>query len=141
MNTSRVVLAGLLAGLVLNAGEAALHGAVLAAATVDAMAALRLEAVSSGTGLAMLIGITFVQGILGLWLYALLLPRWKTRTATAVVAGLALWVLSAVYAAIYLGAGLPNVMPDAVVWWPVAWGFVEYPLAIFVGALVYRERS
>ena len=80
-----------------------------------------------------------MQGILGLWLYALLLPRWRTRTATAIVAGLVVWVLSAWYAAIYIGSGLPNVLPDSVVWWPVVWEFVEYPLAIFVGALVYRE--
>jgi hypothetical protein len=141
MSVRRVVLAGLLAGLVLNVGEALLHGVVLAAATADAMAALRLEAVSSTGGLVQLIGITFVQGILGLWLYASLLPRWKTRAATAVLTGLVLWVLSAVYSAIYLGAGLPNVMPDPVVWWPVVWGFVQYPLAIFAGALAYRERG
>jgi hypothetical protein len=140
MNAPRVVLAGLLAGLVLNIGEAVLHGVVLADATTEAMAALRLEAVSSSGGLALLIGITFAQGILGLWLYASLLPRWKTRAATALITGLTLWVLSALYGAIYLGAGLPNLMPGRVVWWPAVWGLVEYPLAIFVGALAYRER-
>ena len=71
----RLILAGLLAGLVLNVGEAVLHGVVLADATVQAMAALGRSEGSSAAGLAMLIGITFVQGVVGVWLYALLLAR------------------------------------------------------------------
>jgi hypothetical protein len=136
-----VVLAGLLAGLVLNVGEALLHGFVLAEATVEAMAALGREEGSSGAGLALLIGVTFAQGIVGVWLYASLLPRLKARGARAIVAGFVLWVLSALYSAIYLGAGLPSLMPIGVVWWPVAWAAVEYPLAIFVGSLAYRSAA
>jgi hypothetical protein len=141
MSLKRVVVAGLLAGLVLNVGEAVLHGVVLAAPTAEAMTALGREGTSSAAGLTLLIGITFVQGLVGLWLYALLKGRGVTRGRAAVVAGLALWVLSAVYSAIYFSAGFPNVMPAAVLWWPVAWEVVEYPLAIFVGALTYRDAK
>jgi len=141
MSLQRVVLAGLLAGLLLNIGEAVLHGVVLAAATEQAMAALgRTDATSSTLGLSLLIGITFVQGLVGLWLYALLAGRGVTRGRAAVVAGLALWLLSAVYAAIYFGAGFPGVLAARVVWWPVAWELVEYPLAIFGGALLCRPK-
>jgi hypothetical protein len=141
MSLQRVVLAGLLAGLLLNVGEAVLHGVVLAAATEEAMAALgRTDATSSPLGLSLLIGITFVQGLVGLWLYALLSGRGVTRGRAAVVAGLALWLLSGVYAAIYFGAGFPGVLAARVVWLPVAWELVEYPLAIFVGALLCRPK-
>jgi hypothetical protein len=99
----------------------------------------RDPASSSAGGLALLIGITFVQGIVGLWLYALLSWRGVKRGRAAIVAGLALWVLSAVYSAIYFHAGFANVMPAEVVWWPVAWELVEYPLAIFAGALTLRK--
>jgi len=136
----RLILAGLLAGLVLNIGEAVLHGVVLADATVQAMAALGRTEGSSAAGLAMLIGITFVQGVVGVWLYALLAARGSARGAAAITASFALWVSSAVYSAVYLGSGLPNLMPAAVVWWPVVWSAAEYPLAIFVGAAAYRER-
>jgi hypothetical protein len=104
------------------------------------MAALGKDGASSAAGLAALIGITFVQGIVGLWLYALLAGRGVTRGRAAVVSGLALWVLSALYAAIYFGAGFPNVMPANVIWWPVAWEVVEFPLAIFIGALVCKTK-
>ena len=64
----------------------------------------------------------------------------RARPAAAITASSALWVSSAVYSAVYLGSGLPNLMPAAVVWWPVVWSAAEYPLAIFVGAAAYRER-
>jgi hypothetical protein len=123
----------------LNIGEAVLHGVVLAGPTAEAMAALGRTDAGSPATLTLLIGITFVQGIVGLWLYALLTGRGVTRGRAAVVAGLALWILSALYAAIYFGAGFPNVMPARVIWLPVVWEVVEFPLAIFVGALVVPQ--
>jgi hypothetical protein len=140
MKLSRILLAGLLAGLVLNIGEAVLHGVVLAGPTAEAMTALGRDGASSPGGLALLIGVTFVQGIIGLWLYALLAMRGVTRGRAAIVAGLTLWVLSAVYAAVYFGSGFPGVMPANVIWWPVAWELVEFPLAIFVGSLVCKTK-
>jgi hypothetical protein len=139
VSSVRMISAGLLAGLALNVGEAVLHGVVLADATAEAMTALGRTETGSGVGLAMLIGITFVQGVLGVWLYGLLSRGREKRVATSVCAGLTVWTLSAVYSAVYLSAGLPSLLPAAVVWWPVAWGLVEYPLAIFIGALVYRQ--
>ena len=139
MNASRIMLGGLLAGLVLNVGEAALHGAVLAEPTTAAMTALGRGDASSAAGLTALIGITFIQGVLGVWLYAMLSQQGLARVPAAMSAGLTVWVLSAVYAAIYLGAGFPKLLPATVVWLPVVWGLVEFPLAIYLGALVYRE--
>jgi hypothetical protein len=139
MKAARVVAGGLLAGLVLNVGEAALHGAVLAEPTAAAMAALGRTDASSAAGLTALIGITFLQGVLGMWLYALVVQDGMKRGPAAVAAGLTVWVLSAVYAGVYFGAGFPNLLPSSLVWIPVAWDLVEYPLAIFIGALAYRE--
>jgi hypothetical protein len=140
MSLMRIVVAGLLAGLVLNIGEGVLHGVVLAAPTAEAMTALGRTGTGSPAGLAMLFAITFVQGIIGIWLYVLLAMRGVTRGRAAIVAGLTLWVLSAVYAAVYFSAGFPGVMPAGVIWLPVVWGLVEFPLAIFVGALVCKTK-
>jgi hypothetical protein len=139
MNATRILLGGLLAGLVLNVGEAVLHGVVLAEPTAEALAALGRTGASSAAGLTALIGITFIQGVLGIWLYALLSQQGMARVPAAVTAGLTVWVLSAVYAAVYLGAGFPNLLPAPLVWLPVIWDLVEFPLAIYIGALVYRE--
>ena len=140
MNAGRVIAAGLLAGLVLNIGEAALHGALFADATAAAMKNLGHEIVGSGSDTAQLVLITFVQGLVGLLLYAAVQPRWKAGMGTAIRVGLILWMLSAVYSAIYLSAGFSGLIPLGVTWGPVAWELVLYPLAVTAGSFIYKER-
>ena len=140
MNAGRVIAAGLLAGLALNMGEAALHGALFADATAAAMKNLGQETVVRGADTAQLVLITFVQGLAGMLLYAAVQPGWKPGIATAIRVGLVLWALSAVYSAIYIRAGFAGLMPVGVVWGPVAWELMLYPVAIAAGTLVYRGR-
>jgi len=137
VNLPRLIAAGLLAGLVLNIGEAVLHGILLAGQTNDALLALGRNAPAGPLGLALLVLITFAQGLVGMWLYAAIAP---SRAFAAVTIGTALWLLSVAYSAIYLYAGFPGVFPDGVVWWPVAWGWAEYPLAMIAGASIYKEK-
>jgi|WetSurMetagenome_2_1015567.scaffolds.fasta_scaffold402176_2 hypothetical protein len=133
MKLGRVIAGGLLAGLILNIGEGLLHGVLLSGQTANALTTLGRDPSGSTTGLVMLVLVTFLQGVTGVWLHA------ATKLPSLVI-GLALWFLSAAYSATYLYAGFPGVLPDAVVWWPVAWELVEYPLAMIVGALVIREK-
>jgi len=49
------------------------------------------------------------------------------------------WFFSAVYAALYLHSGFAGIFPPGVVWTPVAWELVEFPLAALAGAAVYEE--
>jgi hypothetical protein len=139
MNLKRLIASGLLAGLVLNIAEAVLHGVLLAEPTATAMDALGKSAASGPMGLTLLVLVTFVQGLAGMWLYAA--GRFHAQRFGAGAIGVVLWLLSVVYAAIYLYAGFPGVFPDGVVWWPAAYGLVEYPLAMIVGASVYREKK
>jgi hypothetical protein len=133
MNAGRVIAGGLLAGLILNIGEAVLHGVLLSGQTATALTTLGRDPSGSTTGLIMLVLVTFLQGVTGVWLHvATKLP--------SVVIGLALWFLSAAYSATYVYAGFPGLLPDEVVWWPVAWELVEYPLAIVVGSLLVKEK-
>ena len=141
MKTGRIIATGLLAGLVLNVGEAALHGVLYADATAAAMKALGHEIVFSGTDTAQLVLITFVQGLVGMLLYVLVQPGWKAGMGTAIRVGILLWVLSGVYSAIYLRAGFAGLMPAGVVWGPVAWELLLYPVAIAAGAIAQKERS
>jgi hypothetical protein len=134
MNTKRIVLGGLMAGLVLNIGEALLHGTLLSDRTAAAMTTLGRDSVGTPLGLTLLVAATFAQGLVGMWLHAV------TREP-AILIGLALWFLSALYSATYFYAGFPGLIPDDVVWWPVAWEIVQYPLAMLAGAAVYKGKS
>jgi hypothetical protein len=133
MNRGRVIAGGLVAGLVLNIGEAILHGVLLGDRTAAALTTLGKDSTGSALGLTMLVLVTFAQGITGIWLHA-------ATKLSPVILGLALWFLSAAYSATYFYAGFPGVLPDDVVWWPVAWEIVEYPLAMLAGAAVYSRK-
>jgi hypothetical protein len=137
--TRRVLIAGLVAGLVMNVGEAALHAGILGDATTAAYTALNRTIVPDPLNLTSLIVITFVQGILLAWLYATIRPRFGSRFMAATCVGLVAWVLSSVYSAVYLHAGLSGIFPAYIVWVPVAWELIEYPLAVLAAAAVYRE--
>lgn len=141
MNIRRFVLAGLLAGLILNIGEAVLHGLIYAEAAATVMKDLGHEITDSGWYTAQLVGITFVQGLLGMLLYYAVQPRWQAGTWTAIRVGLIMWVLSAVYSGVYLNAGFAGLIPVNIAWGPVIWELFLYPLAIITGALIYKERQ
>ena len=133
----RLLIAGLVAGLIMNVGEAALHAGILGEATTAAYAALNRTVVPDAMNLVLLIALTFAQGVLMAWLYAVTRVRFDSRFTTAASAGLAAWFLSSVYAAVYLHAGLPGIFPHNIVWVPVAWQLLEYPLATLAAAATY----
>ena len=136
---ARLLIAGLAAGLILNIGEAALHAGILGDATTAAYGALNRTIPQDPMTLVSLIVLTFAQGILMAWLYAVVRPRFGSRSTAAAGVGLAAWFLSSVYSAVYLHAGLPGIFPHNLVWAPVAWQLVEYPLALLAAAATYGE--
>jgi hypothetical protein len=141
INTARVILGGLIAGLVMNASEAFLHAGVLGAdgaKLLDDWKRLGLEPDIRPSLVFWLIGITFVLGILAVWTYAAIRPRFGAGPKTAICAGLAVWAMSYLYAAVYIDAGIV-VWPPKLTWLPAAWGLVEIPVATLLGAWVYRE--
>lgn len=141
INMGRVIIGGLVAGLVMNVSEAVLHAGVLAsdgAKLLEDWKRLGLELDIRPSLLFWLIGITFVLGILAVWTYAAIRPRFGAGPKTALCAGLAVWAMSYLYAGVYIDAGIV-VMPPKLTWLPVAWGLVEIPVATLLGAWVYRE--
>jgi hypothetical protein len=139
INWGRVIGGGLLAGLVMNIGEAGLHGGMLGQDVADLYQSLNIADSPSSVSLASLIVITFVLGIASVWLYAAIRPRYGAGPKTAICAGLAVWVLAHVWSGFYLGAGLAGIVPPKVAWLPVAWGLIEAPLGTLAGAWLYKE--
>jgi hypothetical protein len=127
----------------MNVSEAFLHAGVLAAdgaKLLEDWKRLGLELDIRPSLLFWLIGITFVLGILAVWTYAAIRPRFGAGPKTALSAGLAVWAMSYLYAAVYIDAGIV-VWPPKLTWLPVAWGLVEIPVATLLGAWVYREEG
>ncbi len=140
INMGRVIGGGLLAGLVMNISEFLLHGVVLKSDGEQWMADINAKGFNvSEELLVYLIGITFVVGVLAVYTYAAIRPRMGAGPKTAVCAGLLVWSLSYFYCGVVTYAAY-QIFPAKMVWLPVAWGFVELPLATVIGAWLYKEE-
>jgi hypothetical protein len=136
INFGRVVLGGLLAGLVLNIGEFLLNEKVLGTEMKAFMAEHRFAEPGSNF-LIIAIVLTFVMGMVLVLGYACIRPRLGPGVKTAVIAGLFAWFGVYFYSGVINGvlAGISTGTMAMV----VAWGLVEYLLAAVAGAWLYKE--
>jgi hypothetical protein len=139
INGTRVLVGGLVAGLVMNAGEAALHGGLLGADAQALFTRYQVGAPGSPVPIVSLILMTFVLGIASVWLYAAIRPRYGPGARTAIIAGLAVWAMAHLWSGVYLGMGFLGLIPAKLAYLPVAWGLLEAPLGTLAGAWLYQE--
>jgi len=90
VNTGKVIVGGLVAGLVMNVGDFLINTQLLVADNADFMTRLGLDpaAMESFSGMAPWIVIDFLFGLLVVWTYAAIRPRLGPGVSTAIVAGL-----------------------------------------------------
>ncbi len=93
INLTRVVLGGLVAGVVIMIGEF-INGLVTGNAFEEILAALGVTEFSTGATIA-LVMIAFVEGIIMIWLYAAIRPRFGPGIQTALIAGFFIWIVAA----------------------------------------------
>ena len=137
INELRVLMGGLVAGLVINIGEFILNVPILGAQAEADLAVLGIE--QTGTSIAIFMTHAFVIGILAVWLYAAIRPRFGAGPRTAVKAGVAVWVL--VWSTFLAMNGSMGIFSGSVQWISMAWGAVEMPLATVAGAWLYKEAE
>jgi hypothetical protein len=138
INIGRVVLGGLLAGVVLNVGEYLLNQPVLGEQWAMAMDTLGLEAMS-GSAVIWMVLWNFVMGIALVWLYAAIRPRFGAGPKTAVIAGVAVWFL--VWLLGFGSTVIAGMLPGGLVGVTLIWGLFEVPIASVAGAWLYQEPA
>ncbi|HXH05681.1 MAG TPA: hypothetical protein VNI83_03725 [Vicinamibacterales bacterium] len=136
INTARVVLGGILAGVVVNIGEYLLNEVILQAQMRAALERLNLAPVTGGALVVFLL-IGFILGLAMLWVYAAIRPRFGPGPKTAVYAGLAAWLLA--YFCPGLGYMAMGLFPASLIVFGLVWGLIELPLAAVIGAWIYQE--
>jgi uncharacterized membrane protein YhaH (DUF805 family) len=136
INLPRVVLGGLLAGLVLNVVDYLVYGVLLADDLNAAMQSLGKEPIG-GSAIMWFVLLDFLYGIALVWAYAAIRPRFGAGPRTAVYAGLYMWLLIALLHAI--GEAPMGFMPRNVVVIGTLVALVLFPAAAVVGAKVYTE--
>lgn len=137
INTTRVLLGGLAAGVLINLSEFVLWGIVLDAPYQAMMAQYGLGETSWAMTAYILGGL--ILGIAVAFTYAAMRPRFGPRWQTGVVAGAVIWSVGFALpmlfnSAIGLGVGAASAAVALV------WGLAEMAAAGAVAGLVYQEQ-
>lgn len=138
INWVRVILGGLLAGLIINIGEYVLNELIIKKDWEAAMEALNQPPATGAAAMAGFVITAFLMGIGMIWLYAAIRPRYGAGPKTAVCAGLAAW-----FFLYFLGFGSSFIMglfPAKLMLIAEVWGLFELPIAAVIGAWPYKEE-
>lgn len=139
INLARVILGGIVAGIVINLVEGVMNGVVLASQWAEQMTSLNRPAAGSMKQIIILNCWGFAAGILLVWLYAAIRPRFGAGPRTAICAGLFTWA-----AICGMGTAVPVILgiyrADLGLI-GVGYELVEMIVAGLAGCYVYKEAA
>ena len=136
INVAKIVMGGLLAGLVVNISETILNMVVVSSDMEAFLQARNLPPMNNQT-IGGFVGLAFVLGIVIIWLYAAIRPRFGPGLGTAATAGLAVWFFAYLYPGV--ANGLLGMYPMKLNVITLVWGLAEIVLGSIAGAWVYAE--
>jgi len=139
INIGRVLLGGIVAGIVGDVLGYLVDGVMLAPQWAVAMKALGQAEFSVNQMVAFnIIGLGY--GIFVVWLYAMMRPRYGAGPKTAVYAGLAAWAIGALLPNVSL-MGVAGLFPSNLTAMTTAGAIVESVVAALTGAALYKEGA
>lgn len=139
INVGRVLLGGIVAGIVIDIFEGVLNGVVLSNQWAVVMTGLGKTGTMSIKQIAAFNVWGLVTGILIVGVYAAMRPRLGAGPKTAICAGLVIWAT-----AYMLGSAAPvflHLFPVGLVATGLAVGLVETMIAGIAGAYFYKEDA
>lgn len=135
LNIKGVIVGGLIAGLVLNVIDYLVWGVWLAPEMNNALQSAGKKPADSLIPLFVLLD--FIYGIVLVYLYAAIRPRFGAGPATAVHAGLIMWVIAGLLHAI--GEAPFGLLPQRLYTIGTLVALIAFPIATVAGARFYRE--
>jgi hypothetical protein len=137
INWGRVVLGGLLTGIVVNVFEG-VAGTIFEAEYQAAMEALGKTMEMSTSTMVFYFAWGFIYGLVAVGLYAAVRPRFGAGPKTAVGVGITVWLVA--YLMPSLAYAVSGLFPAGLVLIGTAIGLVESVIGTVVGAWVYKEE-
>ncbi len=140
INTGRVVIGGVVAGVILFIVGGIVNGAILGSdwkAWAQTMGSL-IHPPSGSTAMLIWLIVSLVNGITGVWIYAGIRPRYGAGPRTAVLAGILVWLVASLtpaFGQVALGVYYKHVLAAEAVG-----GFVGFLVAMLAGAAIYQEE-
>jgi hypothetical protein len=138
INMQKVIVGGLIAGVVLNVIDTILYGVVLKDQLAAAMAALNKPATTNAQ-IPWFVFLDFVAGVFLVWLYAAIRPRFGAGPGTAAKAGIAGWFAASLLVTLFMWP--MALMPHNLMILTTLVALVQWPLAVVVGAKFYTEGA
>ena len=136
INLGRVIVGGLLAGLLINCSEFVLNTFVVEKDMEAAFKAMNLPPIDAGE-IPFFVVFGFLLGIVTVWLYAAIRPRFGPGVPTATYTALAVWFLAYLYPTLFFL--VMHVFPANALIVSVVWGLGEILIAGVAGAWAYTE--
>lgn len=141
INTKKVLIGGIAAGVVLNVIDFVANTYILGArmkAASDAFKPGLADQMMQGSAIASYVVMDFVLGIALVWTYAAIRPRFGPGMRTATYAAVLFWILGGIFNLGYLHMG----MMSSGLWLAFAFvALVNFLLAAWAGARFYSEDS
>ena len=138
INLQKVIIGGLIAGVVLNIVDGVLFGVILQKQMAAAMASINRPPMT-GAQMPWFVFLDFVAGIFLVWLYAAMRPRFGAGPATAAKTGVAAWVIGLLLPTLFMWP--MHLYPANFNVLTLVVALVEWPIATVVGAKFYTEGA
>lgn len=136
INFGRVLIGGLLAGVIINIGEFVLNGVLIKEQMDAAMAARSLPPVTPSM-IIWFVLFSFGFAVILVWTYAAIRPRFGPGVKTAICASTLCWGLGYLYPNLFFY--VMNLLPRDMIILTSIWGLVEIVIAGIAGAWAYTE--
>jgi hypothetical protein len=139
INTGRVVLGGVVAGIIMFFGDGILHETLLGERWAQVMAGLGRSKGHGSEGMPYFAAYDLLKGLAAVWTYAAIRPRFGAGARTALFAGAITWLLTIPVPLLglipmnFFGRRLPAL-------WSI-YGIIPMLIAAIVGAWLYREEG
>jgi hypothetical protein len=140
INAGRVIVGGIIAGLICFVGDGVVHGVLLKDRWAEIMTALGKSGGDVGRQHpGYFLAYDLLKGVLAVWLYAAMRPRFGPGPATALLAAITIWLL-------VIPTPIIGLLPMeffsvrfAVLW--SLYGLVPIIVGTLAGAWLYREAA
>ncbi|MCL6506270.1 MAG: hypothetical protein K6T59_04515 [Bryobacteraceae bacterium] len=139
INAGRVLIGGIVAGIIVAVVEWLVNGVVLLEDWTEALKLLGKSGETTTATTVIYVLWSLLVGIATVWLYAAIRPRFGAGPRTAVIAGFAMWIFA--YLSFTIAAAAMALFPGRLLGITTVIGAIELVAAALVGAWLYREES
>ena len=141
INIGKVIVGGLAAGVVMNVIDYATNMYILGdllKADMDRLNPAIWANMNDMSRMPFFIAADFVFGIMLVWLYAAIRPRFGAGAGTAMKAGAFMWLFGTVFSGYLTEAGM---FSKHFLLYSACIGLVNFLLAAWVGGMLYKEAA